>query len=299
MTNERTSENHVDDESPRFHSTTVDLKDRLCRGEHLAVVQDYLEGRLRYSPSDWYVASLVGLAMRHHFAELERQGKLVVGFVAEQIDDGLAITIDWPKDPAIDVVDVSLELTDATGESTLIARQFQRVSSASATAGSVFGRTLASNQTVVLRPLRSAVEIRATVKPSHRLRFDETELAPELRACAPPEEAIPHHDIQFRPVEIVERTHIDIYREAQGREVLELVTPQEQRERAQRARALRRKKKVRRAIKVTAAVAIFLAVLVGVLVLVHRFVTPLPDWIPLIPGEGVLDGTPVRVSDGF
>jgi len=267
-----------------LRSTLVELKDRLYRGEHLAVAEDYLDGRLQYVPSDWQVASLVGLAMRHHFAALEREGKLVVGFAAEQIDDGLAITIRWPEDRAVDEVEISLELTDSAGASALISRQFQRSSDSGRASGGAFGSALASDQTVVLRPLRSAVEIRATARPSHRLRFDESVLAPQLRFCTPDPDTAPHHNIQFRPVEVVERTHIDVYREAQGRDILELVTPLEQRQRAQRARARRRRRRIKRVLKVTAAVLALIVILIGGLVLVHRYISPFPGWIP--PGSG-------------
>jgi hypothetical protein len=263
---------------------TVDrIRTRLFRGEHLNVVRDYLEGRLKYSQSDWEVAALISLAMRHHFATLNRDGKLTVDVRTEQVGDGLAITVKWPDDSAIDEVDVAFEIMDDTGNLGYISRRFEREKVAGQGASRIFGRSLASNQTVVLRPIRAAATVSTVARLSHRLRFDGRFLAPSMRSCFPETEVVAMSDFDFEPVAQAPSSVVDVYHEARGREVLEIITLAEQREREHQEQIRRRRELLRSLVKAVVLVVLFAGLVFGALLLIARFVPDLPEWFPFKP----------------
>lgn len=264
------------------HEGAENLRLRLYRGEHLEVAAEYLDGRMQYSRSDWRSAALIGLAMRHHFAALQRADQLSVQVVTEQIGDGLAITVTWPADQAIDEVEIALELVDEKGAITPLSRRFARELVAGQGFGRVFGRTLASDQTVVLRPIRSAATVTAVARPSHRLRFDARALAPAMRTCLPAGEVEVRSDFEFKPNQSPETRVVDVYGDALGREILEIISMKEHRERIRREQARRRRELQRRVLRIAALTALAAGILVGALFLAARFIPGLADRLPLL-----------------
>lgn len=261
--------------------TAAQVRQRLYRGEHLTVVEEYLDGRLAYSRDDWKTAALISLAMKHHFAALKRAGELKVDVVTEQFDDGLAITVTWPEDRAIDEVDIAFELVDDSGQTSVISRRFAREMAGGQGIRRVFGRTLASDQTVVLRPIMSAATVSAVARPSHRLRFSDRSLAPAMRTCLPDSESSARSDFEFEPAKVVTSNVVDIYGAARGREILEIISLEEQRERVRRERIERRRARQRRALRIAAVTLVAVGLLIGGLLVAARFFPQLADRLPI------------------
>lgn len=279
-----------------------DLRLRLYRGEHLDVAAEYLDGRLEYSRDDRKAAALVSLAVRHHFAALERDGKLTVDVVTEQVGDGLSITVKWPEDEAVDEVDFAFELVDDSGATRVISRRFAREMVVGQGLSRVFGRTLASDQTVVLRPIRSAATVSAVARPSHRLRFNDRSLAPAMRTCIPNGDIAARSDFEFEPVQSSSTNAIDVYGAAQGREILEIISLEEQRERVRRERARRRRELQIRVLRIAVLTLVVVGVVLGVLLVAARFIPELAEWLPF-PATGSQPGesleTPQSVRHGL
>jgi hypothetical protein len=260
-----------------------EIRTRLFRGEHLSVARDYLAGRLKYAPDDREVAALINLAMRHHLAALNRNGELTVDIKTEQIGDGLAITVKWPDDSAIDEIDVAFEIMDATGALSHVSRKFEREMDAGKRGSQIFGKSLASDQTVVLRPLRAAATVSTVARLSHRLRFESRSVAPSMRSCFPETDAVAVSDFEFEPVAEAPASVVDVYRESQGREVLEIISIAEQRERERREKIRRRRERRRRLTRAVALMLTLMGLVFGALFLIGRFVPSLPEWFPFQP----------------
>ncbi len=213
------------------HAPTLDLltelRDRLHRGDHLAVAADYLAGRLSCDPSSWRQASLIGLAMHHHLEALDTSGRSKIGFEASQFDNGLAVTVDWPSAEEIDQVIVTAEVSDEHGNVRVIVEPFSRAEESSGFTARLRGSTLASQQTVVIRPLDDAVNVDVAVQAGHRLRFHAARLTPRMRWIQAGEVAREQRSIAFRPSREPTRRQIDVYGDFQASNptaALEIVT---------------------------------------------------------------------------
>jgi len=213
------------------HAPTLDLltelRDRLHRGDHLAVAADYLAGRLSCDSSSWRQASLIGLAMHHHLEALDASGGSKIGFEASQFDNGLAVTVDWPNAEEIDQVIVTAEVTDANGNTRVIVEPFSRAGESGGFTARLRASTLASQQTVVIRPLDDAANVDVAVQAGHRLRFDAARLTPHLRWSQAGEAAREQRSIAFRPSREPTRRQVDVYGDFQASNpttALEIVT---------------------------------------------------------------------------
>ncbi len=268
----------------------VALRDRLYRGEHLIVAAEYLTEALDYDETDWRQAALVGLAMRHHLAMLERAGRSSLGFTSEQLGDGLCVTLKWPETPAINEVVLSVEFTDGEGRTTKINETFSRAENEGGRLSRSRGTSLASEQAVVLRPLRNATAVEVTAEPGHRIRARGSRLSPELRWSSAGEGARQERSIKFKPAPNAPRSSIDVYREKQGNEgVLELTDVKSvlaDIERWKRERFARRLKLVGLVVLISVATTL---TVVGSMLLLQRLGVTLPTWLPFVhaPSEEI------------
>lgn len=278
----------------------VELRDALHRGEHLSIASKYLDGRLPYDRSDWRQAALVGLAMRHHLDRAGHMGSSAIRFETEQLGDGLSITLEWPEDSAIDQALVTIELCDADGGVTRIEQAFVRVEEAEGVAARFRGRALASNQEVVLRPVREAVSVDVTVHPGHVLRFDAAVLPSTMRSTRAGQEARQQRRIAFKPAPDVPRSPIDIYREMQGHAgALELIDATEARADIRRQQTLARKNRRRRRTRTLFVTLLILGLLVSALEMLSRFGVPIPEWVPVSRSDVVPGDVPLTVTGSW
>ncbi len=225
-TDTETSVPATSDHAPKLDLLT-ELRDRLHRGDHLAVAADYLAGRLSCDPSSWRQASLIGLAMHHHLEALDASGRSKIGFEASQFDNGLAVTVDWPSAEEIDQVIVTAEVTDEHGNVRVIVEPFSRAEESSGFTARLRGAALASQQTVVIRPLDDAVNVDVAVQAGHRLRFHAARLTPRMRWSQAGEVAREQRSIAFRPSRESTRRQVDVYGDFQASNptaALEIVT---------------------------------------------------------------------------
>jgi hypothetical protein len=207
-----------------------ELRDRLHRGDHLAVAAEYLSGRLSYDRSNWRQASLVGLAMRHHLEALDKSGASKIGFEAHQYENGLAVTLEWPEATEIDQAVLTVEVIDANGDTRFIEEPFVRAEASSGLTARLRASTLTSQQTVHIRPLDEAAWVEVAVQAGHCLRFDTARLTPTMRWSQAGEAARERKSIRFRPVREPERRRVNVYGEFQANNPtaqLEIVTEQQ------------------------------------------------------------------------
>lgn len=283
--------------SERPVDTTGELRRRLYRGEHLKVAEEYLDGVLAYSRDDWRAAALISLALKHHFAALERTGELTVDVATEQEGDGLALTVKWPQDRAIDEVDVAFEIVHDSGARSVISRSFAREVAAGKGLARVFGQTLASDQGIVFRPIPAAATVSAVAQPRHRLRFNERFLAPEMRTCRPGHDVAVRSSFEFTPKQSVRAEVVDVYGDARRRDVFEIISREEQQERQRRARAEQRRRRWKRALRVGAVTLLVIGVLLGLLFASVRIFPEVGELLPfLVPDPEASDSFRSTVS---
>lgn len=262
------------------HEKCRRLTDRMYAAEHLLVAGEYLEGRLQEDLEDWCSASLVSRAMEHYLAAAEIDGSVAVGLDAVPFGDGLAITVHWPPEPAIDAVEVIVRIDEVRTISETLLRGEGKTGILQRGRGSKKVRSVEG--TMVLRPVRTAAEISVTTRPLHRLRSEtmgrfvdawrdshETTETTQSFSYVPPKERMP--------------SVIDVYREAHGQEDLfELIDMTEALCLIREANLARRQKLCRRGLIAATLLCTILSLLWGGAALANRLGRAVPEWVPFI-----------------
>ena len=277
------------------HAKCRRITDRMYAAEQLAVAEEYLAGRLDEDLEDWCTASLVARAVEHFLAHAQKEQDISVELDAAPFGDGLAISITWPDEPAINAVEVHVRID----QDQTISEVLLRGHGARGIRRRVRGRDLATDGTLVMRPVRHAADVSITTRPCHRL---DSLAYPHLVGAMEDESAPVERSrtFDYTPPRMRAPSVIDVYREAHGQEdlfelidmttALELIRVEKQ----ARAAAFRRKW-LRRTVVMLLSLAVVGALTVSTAIVLNRSGRQVPEWMPFVTR---LDAERVEVEGG-